>query len=214
MSAPCKIILVDDHKLFTDGLQQILESEPDFKILHRFYNATDCISFLETCRDLPDIIITDLNMPGLNGLDLIDQVYTKYPDVKVICLSVRDDMYAIQKVLKRGVLSFLSKDADVDEFKEAIRSVIAGKKYFSKNITDKIFHNQPNRQHQIHKVVLTERETEVLKCISQGWTNIEIGKKLYLSENTIATHRKNIQLKLQAKNVAEIISIAYSQGWL
>lgn len=214
MSAPCKIILVDDHKLFTDGLQQILESEPDFKILQRFYNASDCISFLETCSDLPDIIITDLNMPGLNGLDLIDQVYTKYPDVKVICLSVRDDMYAIQKVLKRGVLSFLSKDADVDEFKEAIRSVIAGKKYFSKNITDKIFHNQPNRQHQIHKVVLTERETEVLKCISQGWTNIEIGKKLYLSENTIATHRKNIQLKLQAKNVAEIISIAYSQGWL
>lgn len=200
------VFIVDDHYMVIEGIRSLLQNEKEIEWTGHAMNATSCMAYLR--KQLPDIILMDINLPDKSGIDLCKEVLDLYPQVYVIGLSTFDQQSFIQKMLDNGASGYVLKNATRDELIEAMQLVMSGRKYLSHDVA-LVLRNQGNNQ-----IVLTRREKEVLELISAGMTNNEIAMKLFISVTTVDTHRKNLLTKFEARNIAALIRIAMSKGMI
>ncbi|MEP3207691.1 MAG: response regulator transcription factor [Maribacter sp.] len=208
------LIIADDHKMFIDGLQSILKEAPEFTIATTFKNGAQVVKYLDIngVKDL-HLLITDLTMPEVDGIELNSIIKEKYPSLKTLVVSMHIDGGMIDTLIRNNVDGYVPKNAEKDELLEAIRTIVAGEKYFSNEVkrayTDAMFENK-----KAEEISLTQREKEVLKLIAEENTTQEIADTLFLSKHTIESYRKNLISKLQVKNLAGLTKHAIKMGLL
>lgn len=203
------VILVDDHTLFRDGIKSILDEETDIIVVDE---AADGITLYEKLKQhSPDLVITDISLPDISGIEIVKKITKDYPALKVLMLSMHNNEEFILSSLKAGANGYLSKDIKRTELLEAIHSVMEGKIYFNKEISQTIINNyredQTGARSDLHKE-LTEREIEVLKLIGEGFTNKEIADKLFISIRTVDAHKNHIMHKLALKSTVDMVKYA------
>lgn len=201
-----RVFIVDDHYMVIEGIRSLLQNEKGIEWTGHAMNADSCLAFLK--KQLPDVILMDINLPDKSGIDLCKEVKEKYPSVFIIGLSTFNQQSFIQKMMDNGASGYVLKNATQEEITKAIETVMKGKTYLSEEAT------QTLRKENGANIVLTRREKEVLELIADGMTNAEIAQKLFISVTTVDTHRKNLLTKLEAKNTAALVKIAASRGLL
>ncbi len=206
-----KIILADDHKLFRDGLFSLLDKHPGFEVLAQ---AADGREALELVRELlPNILVIDIAMPGMNGIEATKRIKNEYPNIKIIALSMHSDRQYIEGMLKAGASGYLLKDCAFEELINAIRTVVENHIYLSPKISDIVVSDyiQSSSENVIFSS-LTLREREVLQLLAEGVCTKDIASKLCVSVKTIETHRHNIMSKLNLYSVAQLTKYAIRSG--
>ncbi|MDR0364931.1 MAG: response regulator transcription factor [Bacteroidales bacterium] len=198
------IILVDDHKLFRNGMKTLLESIGNYKIIAEASNGEEFIELLDSMD--PDIVLLDISMPIMDGLEAAPLALEKNPDLKIIVLSMYGDEEYYHKMSAIGVKGFLLKDSEIDEVQLAIDTVYQEGCYFSQKLLMSILTTMKNSsQNNIIAVELSEREREVLGLICRGMSNNEIGDQLFISKRTVEKHRANLLEKTQCNNTASLV---------
>ncbi len=204
------LAIVDDHPIVIEGLIKLLAKRKELEIAGSFTNGHEFIVFLK--NNPVNIVLLDIILPDINGMDLCKQIKDLYPDTVVLALSNHEERSAIMKMLQNGASGYLLKNASVDELMNCIDEALNGQIAFSKAVRDIISRPQIMEMRVFAK--LTVRENEILKLIASGITTPHIAEMLFLSKFTVENHRKNLLQKLKAKNVAELISTATRQGLL
>lgn len=209
-----KVALADDHEIVRDGIKMVLENDPKIKVI---WEASDGKKALKKVQEaLPDVLITDIRMPEITGLDLVKLIRDKNLSLKIIMLTMHDDSEYIVKSLQYGADGYLLKDTSKSEFTKAVKMVHDNQKYFSGDISTTIVNSLYNNQQlelkntEISNEIqfdyqLTKREKEILLLIYEGDSNKDIAEKLAKSIRTIETHRFNIMKKLEVSNIAELL---------
>ncbi|HOM35456.1 MAG TPA: response regulator transcription factor [Bacteroidales bacterium] len=201
------IIIVDDHALFRNGLKLLLNKSTKFKVIAEASNGKEFINLLNIVP--VDIVLLDIQMPEMNGIEAAQIALKNCPNLKIITLSMYGDEEYYYKMVNLGVCGFLMKDSDIDEVFKALNSVIEGKNYFSQELLQNIIKNiHGNNPDEIALKNLTQREIEIIQLICQGYSNMEIGKKLFLSKRTVEKHRANIMEKTNTNNTASLVMFA------
>ncbi len=202
-----KILIADDHQIVLDGYESILKTEPQIKIIATANNGQQVLDYIES-RPI-DIVLLDLNMPVLNGLETTKILKIKYPNVKILILTMFEDAMHIKEMIDAGVDGYLLKNSSKSTLIRAIDSIMEGKPFFDAEVTKNILNNfKQTIQIENDKVVLSERELEIITLVAQGKSNSDIAEKLFISPHTVKTHRKNINFKLNIHNAAELIHFA------
>ncbi|MGV3695537.1 response regulator transcription factor [Flavobacterium sp.] len=195
-----KIVIVDDHQMFLDGMTSVLSGNPEFEVLFVENSARKA---LEKIKDnIPDIVISDISMPEMNGLEFIKILKNDFPEIKILVVSMFENILSF-----RNIDGFLLKDTDKEQLISVINDIVLrGKKHFAGR----------NNENSIDfkKSVLSKREKEIIQLIAQEYTTEEIAERLIISKHTVEAHRKNIFFKLQVKNIAGLIKIAIQLGVL
>lgn len=208
-----RILLVDDHSMIRQGLRSFLE-EADISVVAEAKNGVEALEKLESI-DI-DVLVTDIMMPEMDGIELVKQVKSKYPDLHVLALTMMNESYNIKKMLSAGALGYLLKDCTQDELIQAIKRVAEGKKSYSQEVTDIVmegFGTKPKMKNRVvSELPLTEREKEILVLICQEKTNPEISEELFVSVRTIESHKRNLLEKTGCKNVAGLVLYAIERG--
>lgn len=208
-----RIILADDHKITRQGLRLLIEKQQDMKVVAE---AKDGRTAVDLANQTPaDLVIMDVTMPDLNGIEAARQIITNSPSVKVIALSMHSDNLFITEMLKSGASGYLLKDCAFEELARAIRSVMNGDTYLSPTISRAVIDDYLHRisDNISNEDVLTNREKEVLQLLAEGKSTKQIAKALYVSTKTIETHRRQIMDKLNIHNVAELTKFAIRKGF-
>lgn len=206
MNKKLKIFLVDDHSLFREGLKFLL-SNCDF--IDEVHEAENGLILINQIKDIkPDIILMDIEMPVLNGIDTTKQVLKLFPELKIIALSMYADEGFYTEMIEAGAKGFLLKNSSFDNVKHAILEVYKGHNYFSPEILESIIKNLNRKTVSPKSNDLSQREIEVLIHICKGLSNNEISEILFISKRTVDKHRENILLKTQSKNTAELVVYA------
>jgi DNA-binding NarL/FixJ family response regulator len=205
---PINLLITDDHQLITDGLSQILKAENLIGEIHTAKNGKEAVEIVMT-EDV-DCIIMDINMPELNGMEATKIIKKEKPGIKIIVVSMLCDPSIVSKMLKAGADAFINKDTGKAELLKAIEKVMHNEKYISPGISNDLFThlNDRNVNTTANEKRLTKREIEIIGYIADGLTNNEIAAKLFLSNVTVETHRKNMLAKLQLKNTASLVKYA------
>ncbi len=202
-----KIIIADDHQIVLDGYESILKTEPQIKIIATANNGQQVLEILGS-SDI-DMVLLDLNMPILNGLETTKLIKLKYPKVKILILTMFEDAMHIKEMIDAGVDGYLLKNSSKSTLIRAIDSIMEGKPFFDAEVTKNILNNfKQTIIIENDKVVLSERELEIITLVAQGKSNSDIAEKLFISPHTVKTHRKNINFKLNIHNAAELIHFA------
>jgi len=208
-----RIILADDHKIMREGLRALLAKHPDVEVVAE---AGDGRGVVELSRELnPDVVVIDIAMPDLNGIDATRQIVKQSPGVKVIALSMHSDRKFVKEMLSAGASGYLLKDAAFEELDTALHTVMNNQTYLSPKITDTVvkdYVGSTKPKGPLYSPVLSAREREVLQLIAEGQTTRDIAAKLYLSVKTVETHRKQIMDKLGLDSVAELTKYAVREG--
>lgn len=208
-----RIVLVDDHELFTQGIRALLAEQPKYKVVA---TATDGRQAVRIARELkPDLIIVDANMPGMNGLEATQRILHDTPTIRVICLSMHAETQYVLGLLEVGGSGYLLKECARDDLEQAIQQVMHGRIYLSPAITGVVVDAirakdtpaQPNA-----RSLLSDREREVLQLLAEGRSPREIAALLHLSAKTIASHREHIAEKLGIKSIAGLTKYAIREG--
>ncbi len=196
-----KIFIVDDHYMVIEGIRSLLDGNPSIEWMGHATHAASCLAFLK--QQLPDVILMDINLPDLSGIELCREVRTLYPSVFIIGLSTFNQQSFIQKMLDNGASGYLLKNATRESMLEGIEAVRKGRLFMSPEASQVL--NQPAAP---DSPIITRREQEVLGLIAEGMTNNEISQKLFISITTVDSHRKNLLGKFKAKNTATLIRMA------
>jgi DNA-binding NarL/FixJ family response regulator len=208
-----RIILADDHQIVRHGLRNLLELEPDLKVVAEAENGRDALQLVKELT--PNIVIMDISMPGLNGIEATRQILSESPGVKVIALSMHSDSSYVLNMLKAGASGYLLKDCALEELVKAVRAVVNHKTFLSPGISDiviKDFIGGWGGAGNSAYAVLTPREREVLQLITEGKTTSQIADCLCVSVKTVEAHRKQVMNKLGIHSVAELTKYAIRQG--
>jgi DNA-binding NarL/FixJ family response regulator len=208
-----KIAITDDHEMVLKGITSMLVNTSEIEIVGTYINAQETLVNLAT--NLPDVLLLDINLPDINGIDLSKQLLKKYPELKIIALTNFEDISFVKRMLKNGVHGYLLKNTDKLELVEALKTVLSGEIFLQKDIHKKLL-SQTTRQTKNNNLLpkLTRREHDVLTAISEELTTQQISEKLFISPKTVETHRMNIMSKLGAKNSVGIIKIAIEKELL
>lgn len=216
MRTEIKIIIVDDHQMFLEGLCALLQGEPHIKVVDVALNGKqllDKITSLEV-----DIVVSDINMPEMDGIELSRQLKKKYPSIKTLILSTHNDAQMIGKCIQNDVDGYLLKNAEKQELLKALSAIVEGEKYFGQEVKNEymktVFSEGGVTKEKENLAPLSRREKEILIHIAMEYTTQEIADKLFISQNTVNTHRKNLMSKLNAKNTAGLVKHAFQQGFL
>lgn len=207
------ILLADDHEIMRSGLRSLLSEDKKFEIIAEASDGREAIN--KTREYHPDVIVMDISMPGMNGIEATRQILDEMSDIKIIALSVHSDKQFISGMLKAGANGYLLKDCAVDELEEAIIAVMNGDTYLSSKITGTVvqyLRDVLNTQHTSAFEILTEREREVLQLIAEGQNTKQIAGKLFVSVKTIETHRQNLMNKLKIYNIPDLVKYAIREG--
>lgn len=199
-------MIVDDHKMFRSGLRFLLNNVPNITIVGEASNGKE---FLEMAENVQiDIALMDINMPEMNGIEATKLALEKYPDLKVIVLSMHGEEEYYDQMLDAGVKGFLLKNSDADELISALEAVMAGKSYFSQELLVDILDKKRLQKLRTETVKLSQRELEVLKLICDGYSNAEIAEELFISQRTVDRHRSNLLSKTGCKNSTSLVMYA------
>lgn len=201
-----KVLLVDDHAILSDGVKSLLEKE-DYEVVFQADSAERALEFLK--GNGADLLITDFNMPGMDGLSLIHLVKRINQNIKIIVLSMHDEVHLVKEILKAGVNGYVLKKDTQNELLQAIREVQAGKVFLSNDINKMLIVNLQNPD---EGKLLTDREREILKLIAREFINKQIAEELFISERTVETHRKNIFKKTGTNSLVGLIKFAYANN--
>lgn len=196
-----KVFIVDDHYMVIEGIRSLLQNEKNIEWLGHASNAASCLAFLQ--QQQPDVILMDINLPDVSGIELCKEVRQKYPAVFVIGLSTFNQQSFIQKMMENGASGYVLKNATQEELMDAVAAVAAGKTFLSDEAAQSL-----RKSNEGEIPVLTRREKEVLELIADGLTNNEIAQKLFISVTTVDTHRKNLLAKFDARNIASLVKTA------
>ena len=200
-----KLFIADDHQMFIDGLKALLQDASDIRIVGEANNGKEVLQKLEQLR--PDILLMDIGMPELNGIETTAQITEKHPAVKVIALTTYDDTNRVVKMVKAGAKGYVLKNLSRQELLQAIEVVAAGGVHYSSRVALNTMHNIADKS-ESPIANLTEREIEIIKLIVRSMTNKEIAGQLSISDLTVNTHRKNAMRKLGIKNTAGLVKFA------
>jgi DNA-binding NarL/FixJ family response regulator len=202
-----KLFIVDDHNVVIEGILSLLQNSDEIIVVGTAQNATNCLDFLE--KNKVDVILMDINLPDLSGLDLCKQVKQSYPEIKILALSTFNQISYINKMMANGASGYLLKNVTKDELIESIKAVVEGKTYHSFEVNE-IIKTAKNSARSLP--ILTKRETDILKLVAAGLTNPQIGEKLFISPDTVDSHRKNLHTKLGVNNTALLVRYAIEHG--
>lgn len=207
-----RILLVDDHRVVLEGLRSLLEQESDLEVVGLAENGRSAISMVDQLR--PDVVVIDIAMQDLNGMDAAAQIIRNHPKTKVVALSTHTGGKYVRSMLDAGAHAYVTKETATSELLRAIRAVRTGRKYLSSDITDTVIDSYVSREIEDDSAmsVLGGREREVLQLIAEGLTSGEIAERLHISTNTVDTHRRNIMKKLDLHSVAELTKYAVREG--
>ncbi|KYG91178.1 response regulator transcription factor [Metasolibacillus sp. FSL H7-0170] len=219
-----KIVIIDDHQLFREGVKRILDFEDTFDVVAEGDDGVDAVSLYRT--NTPDVVLMDINMPGKNGVEATRELIDEFPDAKVIMLSIHDDESYVTHALKSGALGYMLKEMDADEIVEAIKVVANGGSYLHPKVTKNLVaefrrlseHENNGNFHQteirrpFH--LLTKRECEVLQLLTDGQSNRTIGETLYISEKTVKNHVSSILQKMNVNDRTQAVVTAIKSGWV
>jgi DNA-binding NarL/FixJ family response regulator len=205
---PIDLLIADDHQLITDGLSQILQGEKLIGKIHIAKNGREAVN--KAFAENIDCIIMDINMPELNGQEATKLIKKEKPHIKIIVVSMLCEPSIVSKMLKAGADAFINKDTGKAELLKAISKVMQNETYISPEIANNLFRhlNDNNVRAADNEHHLTKRELEIIRLIADGLTNNEIAARLFLSNVTVNTHRKNMLAKLQLKNTASLVKYA------
>ncbi|MEI6520814.1 MAG: response regulator transcription factor [bacterium] len=207
-----KIIIVDDHKIVRQGLKSLIENNPEYKIVGETGNGKDAVELIIEFE--PDVVIMDISLPEMTGIDATRRIMDVSPSTKVIALSMHDDRQIIQDMLLAGAVGYLLKESAYEELMKAVTVVLNGQVYLSQTISDLLVRDYVYRLRNNDNGIstLTPREREIWVLLAEGMSSVEIAEKLYLSPRTVDTHRKNLMDKLDADNIAGLVKIAIREG--
>ncbi|WP_017756463.1 response regulator [Calidifontibacillus oryziterrae] len=227
MNDTTRIVIIDDHQLFREGVKRILELEKNFEVVAEGDDGEEAVSLVEQYN--PDVVVMDINMPHMNGVEATAKLVEKFPDVKVLVLSIHDDESYVTHALKTGAMGYLLKEMDADSLIEAVRVVAAGGSYLHPKVT----HNLLNEYRRLasgdsgHSIgtlkdveyrkplhILTRRECEVLQMLADGKSNRAIGETLFISEKTVKNHVSNILQKMDVNDRTQAVVVAIKNGWV
>lgn len=204
-----KVLLTDDHQIIIDGLKSLLSSSDEITVAAEAGNGREALRILGLIQI--DVVLMDIDMPILNGIDTLKEIRKLHNEVRVIILSMHNEAGMIKSLIDIGANGYLLKSCSQAELTEAIRKVASGQNYFSTDVTLALL--KPNGSNPEQKnELLTDRETEILKLIAGGFSNKEIGDQLFISHRTVDTHRTNLMKKLNVNNIAGLISYAIKNG--
>ena len=201
-----RIILVDDHHLFGQSLYSLLIQMPDVQDITVFKRGQEVLDFLK--NNEADVVLSDLQMPEMNGIELTTKIHERFPEVRVLILTIDDEPYKIRQAIAAGASGYLLKDTDRTELEEAIRKLYQKLPYYSEKVLKIITTNNDNKLINSELSQISSREIEVLKLIAMEFSTNEIADKLFVSVNTIESHRKSLMKKLDVKNVVGLIKFA------
>jgi len=205
-----KILIADDHQMFIDGLRSLLDGSDDLCVVGEASNGSQVVALCDSQE--VDIVIMDINMPEMDGIQATREVLKSHPTIKVLGLSMYNDREYISDILKAGARGYILKNTGKETLINAIRTLHDGENYLGKEVSRTLlntFIKNPGAAQLMQK--LSGREREVLECIATGLTTHEIADQLFISKNTVETHRKNLLYKLKARNTAELVNNAYKQ---
>ncbi|MDR6734575.1 response regulator transcription factor [Sphingobacterium sp. 2149] len=215
-----KILLVEDHMVVRNGIKLLLESQGEFKVIGEASDGTEALSQLAD-GVVPDIVLTDVSMELMDGMELLKNIRQKYPFVKVVILSMLSQIRYVVEGFKNGLSGYLLKNIDYNELLFGLKHVAEGGRYISEEISlalleqvssDRLYND--DGANIILELDLNERELEVLKLIADGFTNLEIADKIFLSKRTVEGYRQNLLDKTKVKNTAELVKYAFQHGLL
>ena len=208
-----RIAITDDHVMVLKGIETMLTGTPEIEVVGTYKDAKETINRIS--KDQPDILLLDINLPDINGIDLCKQLLKKDPDLKIIALTSFEETSFVKRILNNGAHGYLLKNIDKLELLDAFKTVLSGEQYLQKNIQKNLLlHAVGSKKSNSLIVNLTRREKEVLQAISEELTTQEISEKLFISPKTVETHRMNLMSKLGAKNSVGIIKIAIEKQLL
>ncbi|GAD31679.1 arginyl-tRNA-protein transferase [Photobacterium leiognathi lrivu.4.1] len=205
-----KVVIVDDHQVVIDGFMARLQLEPDIDVIG---TASNGIEALEVISQLdPDVILMDISMPIMNGIDATAQIKKQYPDAKVLMLTMHDNREYIMKVMQVGAMGYMLKEISAEKMVQAIKTVNQGATYFCETTSQTIFTQAtvPISDPEVNP--LSRREEGILKHVAQGLSSKQIAKALDISYRTVETHRQNIKHKLDLHSTAELAKYALEKG--
>jgi DNA-binding NarL/FixJ family response regulator len=209
-----KVVLVDDHKIIRDGIKALLSGTKEIEIIGECEDGDEIISFLK--GHPADVVLMDINMKRMNGIDATSELLASFPEVKVVALTMHNEEGYISKILKAGAVGYVLKNTGKNELITAIQTVCEGKSYFGSEVAEIMMskylktNNKPKAQSGFLITIdeLTKREIEILKLIAEELTTTEISEKLFISPRTVDTHRRNLLQKLGVKNTAGLVKFA------
>ncbi|GAA0188822.1 two-component system response regulator DegU [Fulvivirga kasyanovii] len=200
-----KVLVADDHPIILDSIVNLLKQEENIEVVDRVTNGLEVLEVMEA--QPIDLLIMDLNMPKMNGLECMEVIHKQYPSLKVIFLTIYQEEYVIRRLLKLGASGFLLKNTSLDNIIAAIERVMITGKYYD-HIEEFIKPKKLNEEED----VLTHREIEIIKLLTKGYSSNEVADTLFISELTVQTHRKNILKKLNLTNTPQLVAFAKSSG--
>ncbi|MFC7785974.1 MAG: response regulator [Bacillota bacterium] len=218
------IVIIDDHQLFREGVKRILEFEPSFNVVAEGDDGSEAMNLVEAHE--PDVVLMDINMPETNGVEATRELMDRYPDTKVIILSIHDDENYVNHALKTGALGYLLKEMDSEALVDAVKIVADGGSYVHPKVTHNLvaeykrLANAQNsggfQQSEVRRPLhlLTRRECEVLQMLADGKSNRGIGEGLYISEKTVKNHVSNILQKMNVNDRTQAVVTAIKNGWV
>jgi len=205
-----QILLVDDHQIVIDGIRALLSPEKGIEIKGEAHHGQEAIDLLEVLK--VDIVLMDLDMPVMGGLEATKRIRQSHPEIKIIVLTMHDEKAMIQAMIDAGADGYLLKNSPKEELMKAIHAVGEGDSYFPTEVKSILLQADFDQARKGRLAELTDREMEILKCIAEGLSNKEIGEKLFISHRTVDTHRTNLMQKLEVHNIAGLVRIAITSG--
>lgn len=198
-----RVFIVDDHPMVVEGIRSMLMQMPEIEVAGHAMNAASCLGYF--VKNTADVVLLDINLPDQSGMDVCKTLLRRNPELKIIALTNLDQLTYLQGMKDAGARGYLLKNSSADEIESAIRQVMAGKETWlgREDMRESI--------HDHNQLLLTRREIEVLRLIAEGLTNHEIAEKLFVSDSTVDSHRKNLISKLQVKNTAALVRTAFEK---
>jgi DNA-binding NarL/FixJ family response regulator len=208
-----RVLVVDDHVIVREGLKALLELEEDIDVVHEAGSSMECLELLHHC--CPDVVLMDLKMPGIGGIEAVRLIKRDHPQIKVILLTNYDDEDYVTEAIKAEVDGYVLKDVKKGDLVRIIRSVLEGHAYIDPSVTHTVFRQLKGSE--VHKryharPVLSQRELQILECVVEGKSNQEIADAVYLSLETVKSHLKNIYQKLGVCKRSQAINTAIKEG--
>jgi DNA-binding NarL/FixJ family response regulator len=215
---PIRVLVVDDHALFRRGLQMVLEQEPDIDVVGEASDGSEAVQ--KAADTLPDIVLMDVRMPKRGGIDACTSIHETVPSARIIMLTISDEEADLYDAIKAGAMGYLLKEISIEEVASAIRAVHGGQSLISPSMASKLLNEfasmikKTDDRQQVPTPRLTDREMEVLKLVAKGLNNRDIAKELFISENTVKNHIRNILEKLQLHSRMEAVVYAVREKLL
>lgn len=210
MLSTSRLLIVDDHQMLLDGIRALLQDVPNFQIVAEAFNGLQALEQLS--KHEVDIVLTDISMPDMNGIELTKNIKKDYPNIKVLALSMFSEQQTIREMVDAGISGYILKNTGKQELVGALTKIASGGIFFGDEVTNEMMRmmTQPEKEQEKKAIVnLTFREREILKLIAKEYSNIQIANELFISERTVETHRKNIFRKTNTKSIVGLIKYAY-----